>query len=114
MDLGEWWEKETGSPVPLGGIVMKRNFSDELKQKVNRIIRKSVEYAFANPKSSVNFVRENSREMSEEVMYKHIHLYVNKFSTDLGEQGRKTVTLMLEKAKQAGLISKVHEKIFCT
>ena len=74
IDLGEYWEKIANAPIPLGGIVVKRNFPTDLKQKINRVLRKSVEYAFANPKSSLNFVKAHAQEMSEDVMYKHIGL----------------------------------------
>lgn len=106
IDLGEWWETETHLPIPLGGIVIKKTLSEELIEKVNRVLRKSVEYAFANPKASLPFVKEHAQEMSEEVMYKHIDLYVNNYSVDLGMQGRAAVTKMFEKADQLGLIKK--------
>ncbi|MES2590623.1 MAG: 1,4-dihydroxy-6-naphthoate synthase [Bacteroidota bacterium] len=112
IDLGEYWETLTKSPIPLGGIVIKRDFSNELKQKVNRVIRKSVEYAFANPKSSLNFVKAHAQEMSEEVMYKHIDLYVNNYSIDLGLEGKRAVQLLFDKAQQLGVINKIEEEIF--
>jgi 1,4-dihydroxy-6-naphthoate synthase len=106
IDLGEWWETETHLPIPLGGIVIKKTLSEDLIQKVNRVLRKSVEYAFANPKASLPFVKEHAQEMSEEVMYKHIDLYVNNYSVDLGTKGRAAVTKMFEKADQLGVIKK--------
>lgn len=112
IDLGEYWETLTNSPIPLGGIVVKRSFSDDLKSKINRVLRKSVVYAFANPQSSLNFVKENAQEMSEEVMYKHIGLYVNNFSVDLGVEGRRAIEVLFDKAQRSGLIEKVTENIF--
>lgn len=112
MDLGEFWESLIHAPIPLGGIVIKRDLPDEIKQKVNRVIRRSVEYAFANPASSANFVKENAQEMDEEVMKKHIDLYVNKFSIDLGEEGKKAVKLLFDKAVEKGIINKIDEKLF--
>lgn len=112
IDLGEYWETLTNAPIPLGGIVIKRTISDELKKKVDRILRKSVEFAFANPKSSLNFVKANAQEMSEEVMYKHIDLYVNKYSVDLGADGKRAVKLLFDKAQELGVISKIEEDIF--
>ncbi len=106
IDLGEWWETETQLPIPLGGIVIKKTVNEDLIQKVNRVLRKSVEYAFANPKASLPFVKEHAQEMSEEVMYKHIDLYVNNYSIDLGIEGKSAVTKMFEKADQLGLIKK--------
>lgn len=112
IDLGEFWETLTQMPIPLGGIVIKRSFSEDVKQKVNRVLRKSVEYAFANPKSSSTFVKAHAQEMSEDVMYKHIDLYVNNYSVDLGEQGRKAVQLLFEKAQKLNIINKIEENIF--
>lgn len=112
IDLGEYWETLAKAPIPLGGIVIKRNFPDELKKKFDRVLRKSVEYAFANPKSSLNFVKANAQEMSEEVMYKHIDLYVNKYSVDLGAEGKRAVNLLFDKAQDLGVIDKIEEDIF--
>ena len=112
IDLGEYWETLTKAPIPLGGIVIKRNLSNELKQKVNLVLRKSIEYAFANPKSSLNFVKEHAQEMSEEVMYKHINLYVNNYSVDLGIEGKNAVQLLFDKAYKLGIIDKTEEEIF--
>ena len=79
VDLGEFWEGETGAPIPLGGIVVDRSLPEEMKQRVNRVIRRSVEYAFAHRAASLPYVREHAQEMSEEVMYRHIDLYVNQY-----------------------------------
>ena len=98
VDLGEFWESETGAPIPLGGIVVKRSLPDEVKQTVNRVLRRSVEYAFAHRAASLPFVREHAQEMSEEVMYRHIDLYVNEYSVDLGAEGRRAVELLFERA----------------
>jgi 1,4-dihydroxy-6-naphthoate synthase len=111
-DLGEYWEDLTHAPIPLGGIVIKRELTEELKCKVDRVIRKSVEFAFANPASSLDFVKSHAQEMSEEVMYKHIDLYVNKFSIDLGEEGRTAIKLLFNKAGELGLIDNINEDIF--
>ncbi|MGZ4098128.1 MAG: MqnA/MqnD/SBP family protein, partial [Bacteroidia bacterium] len=103
MDLGEYWDSLIHAPIPLGGIAIKRSFDNKLQQKINRLVKKSVEFAFANPESCMSYVKEHAQEMSEEVMKKHIALYVNKFSIDLGEEGRKAVELMFNKAKETGL-----------
>lgn len=106
IDLGEWWETETQLPIPLGGIVIKKDISEDIVNKVNRVLRKSVEYAFEKPKESLPFVKKHAQEMSEEVMYKHIHLYVNKYSVDLGEDGKKAIDTMFYKADHLQLIKK--------
>lgn len=112
IDLGEYWESTTKSPIPLGGIVIKRSLPDDVKAKVNRLLRRSVEFAFANRKVSLPYVREHAQEMSEEVMYKHIDLYVNEFSIDLGKEGRKAVLMLFKKAKESGVIPPNDFKLF--
>jgi len=114
LDLGDYWEKQTTCAIPLGGIVVNRRLPLDVQLKVNRCIRRSVEFAFANPKSGIEFIREHSQEMSEEVMYKHIDLYVNKYSVDLGEEGRKAIRLLFDKALEKGIIPPIKEQIFLT
>lgn len=111
MDLGEFWDSLIHAPIPLGGIVIKRNLSNDLQQKVNRLIKKSVGYAFENPESSMAYVKEHAQEMSVEVMKKHIALYVNDFSIDLGETGINAVQLLFNKAKELNLFKFNNEKI---
>jgi 1,4-dihydroxy-6-naphthoate synthase len=112
IDLGEFWEGETGAPIPLGGIVVSRLLPDEVKQCVNRVLRRSVEHGFAHRADTLPFVRAHAQEMSEEVMYKHIDLYVNDYSVDLGHEGRRAVELLFEKARATGIIPAVHEPLF--
>src|SRR5579872_2029451 len=76
MDLGEFWEKETGVPIPLGGIVMKREQDKTLLARIDRLIRKSLEYAFARYPELSEFVKNHAQEMEEQVMRQHIDLYV--------------------------------------
>ena len=112
VDLGEFWEAETGAPIPLGGIVVRRSLQDDIKQAVNRVVRRSVEYAFAHRTASLPFVREHAQEMSEEVMYRHIDLYVNEFSVDLGPEGRRAVELLYDKARALGVIPPIERSLF--
>jgi 1,4-dihydroxy-6-naphthoate synthase len=112
IDLGEFWEQETGAPIPLGGIVIRRALPDAIKDAVNRVLRRSVEYAFAHRRASLSFVREHAQEMSEEVMYKHIDLYVNDYSIDLGADGRRAVELLFERATSAGVIPRLERALF--
>lgn len=95
-DLGTFWEQETGLPIPLGGIVAKRSLPSEIKLKVQSLIRESLEYSYDRDEELSDFVKSNSQEMSEEVMQLHIDLYVNKFSIDLGGDGRKAIEKFLE------------------
>jgi 1,4-dihydroxy-6-naphthoate synthase len=112
IDLGERWERETGVPIPLGGIVVRRSIADEVKRRVNRVMRRSVEFALANPSASLPFVREHAQEMSEEVMYQHIALYVNQYSVDLGADGKRAVETLFDRVVAAGGISPVREPLF--
>lgn len=111
IDLGEYWESTTGAPIPLGGIVVKRAMPDEIKKKIDRVLRRSVEFAFANREASLPFVREHAQEMSEEVMYKHIDLYVNHFSADLGEEGRRAVEILFDKAVEMEIVPQLNEDL---
>jgi len=112
VDLGSFWENLTGCAIPLGGIVINRNLDAEVQQKVNRILRKSVEFAFANPKSGLSFIREHAQEMEEAVMYKHIELYVNQYSLDLGVEGRKAIDILFDMAQKKGLIPELSNSLY--
>jgi len=112
VDLGDFWERTTGFPIPLGGIVVKRSLEDDIKQKINRVLKKSVEFAFANPKSGLDFIRTHAQEMSEEVMYKHIELYVNEYSKELGSEGRKAIAYLFDNALALKLIPNTDKKLF--
>ena len=112
IDLGEFWETETGAPIPLGGIVAKRSLPDEVKHAMNRVMRRSVEYAFAHRDASLPYVRAHAQEMSEAVMYQHIDLYVNEYSVDLGGQGRRAVQVLFDRARQTGLVPVVNSDLF--
>lgn len=112
MDLGDYWEQETGMPIPLGGILIKRNIDTEIQHTVNRLIRKSVEYAFANPEASSDFVCHHAQELDESVRKQHIDLYVNKYSIDLGNLGKQAIRVLFEKGQSAGLISASTEQLF--
>lgn len=112
IDLGEYWETLVKAPIPLGGIVIKRSLPNELKHKVDRVLRRSVEFAFANPQSSLSFIKANAQEMDEVVMYKHIDLYVNNYSIDLGIEGKRSIQLLFDKAQTLGVIDKIDDDIF--
>jgi 1,4-dihydroxy-6-naphthoate synthase len=112
VDLGEFWEGETGAPIPLGGIVIKRSLPDDVKQKVNRVLRRSVEYAFAHRDASLPYVRAHAQEMDEQVMYRHIDLYVNEYSVSLGSDGRRAVEILFERARSTRIIPDVPGALF--
>lgn len=101
MDLGEYWEQQTNAPIPLGGIIAKRSLPVNLIQQVDRLIKQSVEYAYANNHAQLaDYVKIHSQEMSEDVMRQHINLYVNNFSIDLGADGKKAIMKLLEVYQQ--------------
>ncbi len=112
IDLGEYWENTTGKLIPLGGIIIKRNLPTETISKVNRILRKSIEYAFANPDSPLDYMKCNAQEMDKSVMMQHVELYVNKYSIDLGVNGRDAITQMFNLAQQKGIIPKIANSLF--
>lgn len=112
LDLGSYWEKLTGCAIPLGGIVINRKIDINTQQKVDRLIRKSVEFAFANPKSGIEFIRKHAQEMKEEVMYKHIELYVNQYSINLGKEGRNAIDKLFSIAKGKGILPAFSQHIY--
>ncbi|MDZ4072752.1 MAG: 1,4-dihydroxy-6-naphthoate synthase [Sediminibacterium sp.] len=111
LDLGDYWEKQTGVPIPLGGIVAHHRIIDSIALQVNELIRKSVEYAFAHYPEVSNYVRAHAQEMSEAVMRQHIDLYVNEFSIDLGTPGKQAVTTLMHIA-QPDFVNKAISPIF--
>jgi 1,4-dihydroxy-6-naphthoate synthase len=99
-DLGDLWESKTNLPIPLGGILSRRKFDIALNQKINRVIRRSLSFAFENTETLPAFVTENAQEMNEDVMRKHINLYVNEFSLGLGTAGKSAVVKLLEASSE--------------
>lgn len=112
IDLGEWWEQTTQLPIPLGGIVVQRSLPVDLQQKVNRVLRRSIEFAFENPAASLPYVRAHAQEMDLAVIQQHIGLYVNDFSVDLGAKGKAAIQHLFDTAIQAGLIERPTMDIF--
>ena len=100
VDLGDFWEKETGNAIPLGGIVINRKIDNSIQLQIDTLIKKSIEYAFTNYPELNDYIRNNAQEMNEEVMRKHIDLYVNDYSINLGEEGKNTVKKLLQVYQQ--------------
>jgi 1,4-dihydroxy-6-naphthoate synthase len=96
MDLGEYWEEKMKTPIPLGGIAISQSVKRSTALKVNELIRKSLDYAFANYPLITDYVKQHSQEMSEEVMRQHIDLYVNNYSLGLGEEGRRAIKTLFD------------------
>ncbi len=96
VDLGNFWEEKTGYPIPLGGIVGKKSIDEKLINKADDLIKQSIEYAFSNYPAIPAYVQQHSQEMDIEVMKKHIDLYVNEYSINLGEAGKAAIEKLLE------------------
>lgn len=112
IDLGEFWESKTQMPIPLGGIVVKKSLPIEIQQKVNRVMQKSVAFALENPQETKEYVKKYAQEMKEEVMYKHINLYVNDYTLNLQKKGKDAVNQLFNSAFQLKIIPIYTGKIF--
>lgn len=112
QDLGEFWEGSTGHPIPLGGIVAHRRLANETRQKINRVLARSVAYALEQPSATRDYVRAHAQEMDEAVMYAHIGLYVNDFTKDLGTEGRAAVRALFDRAEALGVVPPIREEVF--
>ncbi len=95
-DLGDYWESTTGNPIPLGGIVIKKNIDVTVKSAIDILIKKSIEYAFSKYPELNDYIRIHSQEMSEDVMRKHIDLYVNDYSIELGKKGKDAILTLMK------------------
>lgn len=112
IDLGKWWEKHTGLPIPLGGIIAKNSLAEGLPEQINTILKQSAQYALANRTEPMNYIKAHSQELSEDVIKQHINLYVNDFSIDMGNEGEKAVTELISRAEDAGIIPRSTQKMF--
>lgn len=112
LDLGEWWERETGLPLPLGGIVARRSLGTALLSRIDEAIRASLHYAFEHPEETVDYVAQHAQEMSEEVRRQHIELYVNDYSLDVGNTGERAAKELLGRAAVGGLIPEMKRPLF--
>ena len=111
-DMGEYWEGMTGLPIPLGTIVIKRTVPEEIALKVNRILRRSLEFAINDSMASREFVSENAKEMEQDVMSSHIKLYVNDYSLDLGSEGKNAIRTLFRISTEKKIIPVLPGKIF--
>jgi len=112
MDLGEHWEQRTGQPIPLGGIAVHRRIEPATRLKLDRLLRRSIEHAMAHPEDSMGFTEQHAQEMNPDVMRKHIALYVNDYSLNLGEKGRAAVHRMYAEGAEIKHFPKVEGKLF--
>jgi len=114
LDLGAWWEKDSGLPIPLGGILARRDLGLATIQAADQAIRASLEFARQNPQLPRTYIKQHSQELSDTVIDAHIELYVNDFSLNLGEQGVAAVEVLMRRAEERGLIPKSAEPLFLT
>jgi 1,4-dihydroxy-6-naphthoate synthase len=112
VDLGEWWEGETGLPIPLGGIIARRSLGAETIAVIERALRAGVAYARSHPAEAAGYIRQHAQEMSDEVCAAHIGLYVNDFSTDLGAEGERAIAELLRRAEESGIIPRSTKSLF--
>ncbi len=112
LDLGQWWETETGLPIPLGGILARRDLGKAMIQRVDQAIRASLDYAKEHPAAARTYIKEHAQELDDQVIDAHIDLYVNDFSLDLGEEGMTAIEALFQRATDRGLIPPCAEPLF--
>jgi len=111
IDLGEWWEEETGLPIPLGGIFAKRKLGVAAIRKIDSLIKKSIEYAYRNPEQAREYIKNNAQELDDDVIDQHIRLYVNNYTLEIGD-GVAAVEKLLRFAEESGLIMHSDKPVF--
>lgn len=112
LDLGAWWESDTGLPIPLGGILARRDLGSETIRAVDEAIGASLEYAREHASEPRGYIRDHAQELDDQVIDAHIDLYVNDFTLDLGEQGVAAVKTLLGRAEERGLIPACSKPLF--
>ena len=112
IDLGEWWEASTGHPIPLGGILARRDLGVEIIQQIDVSLCTSVEYAHSNPDTVKNYIREHAQEMDEAVMQQHTDLYVNEYTLDYGADGEAALVDLFARAEEAGIVPRSDQQLF--
>lgn len=112
MDLGDWWEKDTGLPIPLGGIIAKRELREDILRRIDLLVRESIEYAFSNRNEPGDYIKKHSQEIDDDVIRQHINLYVNSYSLDIGDAGVQAVKELFKRAEAEKIIKKSSKTIF--
>ena len=105
VDLGRWWEEETGLPIPLGGIAVRRDLGTDIARRAEAAVRDSVRFGFDHPEAAADYIRRHAREMAPSVIRQHIDLYVNDFSLDLGREGEAAVAALFDRGRRCGMLS---------
>jgi len=111
-DLGQWWEVDTGLPLPLGAILVRRDLAPLLQQSLDKAVRSSLEYAYAHREEPKSYIRQHALEMEDSVMQAHIDLYVNEFSLEVGELGERAVQTLFERAQKLGVVGASSQPLF--
>lgn len=111
-DLGEWWEKKTALPIPLGCIAVKRDLGPSLACDIQELIGQSIDHAFLHPGLAHDYIQTYARELDENVIQQHIRLYVNEFSRDIGRAGEEAILTFFEKGRAAGFLPKIRHPLF--
>lgn len=111
-DLGEEWEKITRLPLPLGGIIVRRNLPAEVKTAFDHMLSESVKVALEKPLVSLPFVKKHAQNLDESVIFQHINLFVNEFSVQMGEEGKKAIATLLERGAKSGMFPPLQQSVF--
>lgn len=112
MDLGAWWEQETGLPIPLGCIIAGRDLGSKLVRKTDALIRKSLEYAFSHSEETKAYIRQHAQELDDSVIEQHIGLYVNDYSLDIRDEGVRAIEELFRRAADQGVIGRSSKPLF--
>ena len=112
-DLGEWWGDTTGLPLPLGGILAKRNLGKDVIKKVDSLVRKSIEYSLSHREEPKVYIKQHSQELEDQVIEQHINLYVNDYSLDIGQEGLSAVRELFRRAEMRGIIKESGNDLLC-
>lgn len=112
VDLGEEWQNKTNMMIPLGGIIVKRTIDQKTKQEIDSIIKNSIEFAYKNWNSVYPFIKKYAQNLNDEVIKKHINLYVNQHTVDLGIKGKKSIQFLLNEVEKQKLCEKIEEPVF--
>jgi 1,4-dihydroxy-6-naphthoate synthase len=112
-DLGEWWEGTSGSPLPLGGIIAKKNLGKDVITKVDSLVKKSIEYSLGHRQEPKVYIKQHSQELEDQVIEQHIKLYVNDFSLDIGKEGLSAVRELFRRAEMRGIMKESGNDLLC-
>jgi len=112
IDLGDWWERETGLPIPLGGIAARRTLGTEIILSIDSLLKQSIQYALDNREAPDGYIKMHAQELADEVVNQHIGLYVNEFSIDIGEAGINAVNTLFTMAEESGIIPRSQHPLF--